>query len=45
MVLYPKYQASAQRELDVVVGTDRLPEFHDREQMPFIECLPQETLR
>lgn len=45
MVLYPEYQTRAQKELDAVVGTGRLPEFNDREHLPFIECLLQETLR
>ncbi|KAF8073623.1 cytochrome P450 [Lyophyllum atratum] len=45
MVLYPECQTKAQEEIDAVVGRDRLPEFHDREQLPYVECLLQETLR
>lgn len=45
MVLYPECQAKAQEELDAVIGSDRLPEFRDRESLPYLECLVQETLR
>ncbi|KAG6868227.1 hypothetical protein C0993_006003 [Termitomyces sp. T159_Od127] len=45
MVLYPECQAKAQEEIDAVIGSDRLPEFRDRESLPYLECLVQETLR
>ncbi|KAG5729423.1 O-methylsterigmatocystin oxidoreductase [Termitomyces sp. T112] len=45
MVLYPECQAKAQEEIDAVVGSDRLPDFHDRKSLPYLECLVQETLR
>ncbi|GLB38520.1 putative cytochrome p450 [Lyophyllum shimeji] len=45
MVLYPECQTKAQEEIDAVVGRDRLPDFHDREHLPYVECLLQETLR
>jgi len=45
MVLYPECQIKAQEEIDAVIGRDRLPEFHDREHLPYVECLLQETLR
>ncbi|KAG6809055.1 hypothetical protein H0H92_001766 [Tricholoma furcatifolium] len=45
MVLYPECQLKAQEELDRVVGTDRLPEFADRENLPYLECVLQETAR
>ncbi|KAG6887305.1 hypothetical protein C0995_016286 [Termitomyces sp. Mi166 len=45
MVLYPECQAKAQEEIEAVVGPNRLPEFHDRENLPYLECLVQETLR
>lgn len=35
----------AQAELDAVVGTDRLPDFEDLPNLPFIECIVEETLR
>jgi len=45
MVLYPECQKKAQDEIDSVIGSDRLPDFYDRESLPYIECVLQETLR
>ncbi|KAF9460615.1 cytochrome P450 CYP621A2 [Collybia nuda] len=45
MVLNPEHQARAQKEIDMVVGSGRLPEFEDRLSLPYVECLLQETLR
>ncbi|KAJ7858819.1 cytochrome P450 [Mycena olivaceomarginata] len=45
MILHPEYQVMAQKEIDSVVGDQRLPEFEDRECLPFVECIVQETLR
>ncbi|GLB36242.1 putative cytochrome p450 [Lyophyllum shimeji] len=42
--LYPEIQAKAQQELDAV-AVDRLPDFNDRSQLPFIESLCYELLR
>ena len=38
-------QAKAQAELDVVVGANRLPNFDDRPQLPYIEAILSEALR
>lgn len=35
----------AQKELDAVVGFDRVPEFNDKNQLPYINALVNETLR
>lgn len=45
MVLNPEHQARAQREIDSVIGSGRLPEFGDRPSLPYVECILQETLR
>ncbi|RDB18010.1 hypothetical protein Hypma_000693 [Hypsizygus marmoreus] len=45
MALHPECQLKAQREIDAVTGGSRLPEFNDRDDLPFLECLLQETLR
>ncbi|KAJ7271330.1 cytochrome P450 [Mycena haematopus] len=45
MSLYPDVQAAAQRELDQVVGNDRLPEISDRSQLPYIDALCKEVIR
>lgn len=45
MMLYPDVQKRAQAEIDRVVGNDRLPNFDDRAELPYIECLVKEILR
>ncbi|TCD61489.1 hypothetical protein EIP91_008372 [Steccherinum ochraceum] len=45
MMLYPSVQARAQQELDKVIGRDRLPEFSDRADLPYISAIVKETLR
>ncbi|KAG6887478.1 hypothetical protein C0992_012106 [Termitomyces sp. T32_za158] len=45
MVLYPGVQVRAQGEIDAVIGTDRLPEFEDRKNLPYLESILQEVLR
>jgi len=45
MVLHPECQVKAQKEIDMVVGPSRLPDFNDRGSLPYVECLFQETLR
>ncbi|KDQ59104.1 hypothetical protein JAAARDRAFT_33832 [Jaapia argillacea MUCL 33604] len=45
MILYPSVQKKAQEELDRVVGRLRLPDFEDRENLPYINALVKETMR
>lgn len=45
MALNPLVQKKAQEELDRVIGTDRLPSFSDREDLPYINALLKEVLR
>ncbi|KAF2167788.1 hypothetical protein M409DRAFT_65886 [Zasmidium cellare ATCC 36951] len=45
MVLHPEIQEKAQRQVDEIVGTDRLPTLEDRKHLPYIEYIVQETLR
>ena len=45
MVLNPEVQAKAQAEIDRVVGKDRLPNFDDRLELPYVEAILRETLR
>jgi cytochrome P450 len=44
MLLNQDAQRKAQAELDSVVG-DRLPEFADREQLPYVNAIYKEVLR
>ncbi|KAK6518716.1 hypothetical protein TWF506_005854 [Arthrobotrys conoides] len=45
MSLNPEVQQKAQEEIDSVVGTDRLPGFQDRPNLPYLEAVLTETLR
>uniref|UniRef100_P9WEI7 Cytochrome P450 monooxygenase claR n=1 Tax=Ampulloclitocybe clavipes TaxID=56467 RepID=CLAR_AMPCV len=45
MVLYPEVQKKAQKEIDTVIGTDRLPTLDDRSRLPYIEAVLKEVLR
>ncbi|PPQ76379.1 hypothetical protein CVT26_015387 [Gymnopilus dilepis] len=45
MILYPEAQQQAQKEIDELLGPDRLPEFGDRPNLPYLECVLQETYR
>ena len=45
MVLHPHVLQKAHEEIDRVVGTSRLPDFDDRESLPYIEAIFQEVLR
>jgi len=45
MVLFPEVQKKAQKQLDLVLGGSRPPEFEDRESLPYIVAVYKETLR
>lgn len=45
MTLYPEIQRRAQEELDRVIGTDRMPTFSDRKNLPYIDALVKEAIR
>lgn len=45
MLLFPDVQRKAQKEIDDVVGTGRLPGFEDRENLPYVRALVKESLR
>ncbi|KAI5833905.1 cytochrome P450 [Schizophyllum commune Tattone D] len=45
IVNYPEVQERARAELRAVVGLDRLPEMEDRQNLPYIERIVQETFR
>lgn len=45
MCNYPEVQAKAQAEIDAAVGADRLPDFSDRENLPYVNAIILETLR
>ncbi|RPD74228.1 cytochrome P450 [Lentinus tigrinus ALCF2SS1-7] len=45
MAMHPEVQRKAQAELDAVVGLDRLPEYGDRESLPYVNAVCKEALR
>ncbi|KAF9061659.1 cytochrome P450 [Rhodocollybia butyracea] len=45
LLLHPKVQDKVQEELDRVVGRSRLPDFEDREILPYLEAVLTESLR
>lgn len=45
LLLYPEVQQRAQKDLDSVVGRDRLPNNEDRDKLPYIEAICKEILR
>ena len=45
MLLHPVAQRRAQEEIDCVVGHARLPDFGDRESLPFVDCVVKEIMR
>ncbi|KAG6808620.1 hypothetical protein H0H92_003467 [Tricholoma furcatifolium] len=44
-IRYPEWMYTAQKEIDNVVGSDRLPSFKDRPYLPYVEAVVRETLR
>ncbi|KAG6884576.1 hypothetical protein C0993_009907 [Termitomyces sp. T159_Od127] len=44
-IRYPEWIPTAQREIDLVVGNDRLPSFRDRPFLPYVEAIIRETHR
>lgn len=45
MVLTPKVQTQAQKEVDAVTGGRRLPSFDDWKELPIVERIVYEVLR
>ena len=45
MALNPLVQKKAQEEIDRVIGTDRLPTFADRDDLPYVNAVVKEVLR
>ncbi|KZT04130.1 cytochrome P450 [Laetiporus sulphureus 93-53] len=45
IVIHPEVFAKAQREMDKVVGEGRLPDYDDRDSLPYLECIIKELYR
>jgi cytochrome P450 len=44
-VVYPDVQRQAQAELDRVIGRNHLPEFKDKDELPYLDAVMRECLR
>lgn len=45
MAMYPDVQRQAQAELDRIIGRTRLPDFDDRDSLPYINAVVKELTR
>ncbi|OAG35272.1 hypothetical protein AYO21_10543 [Fonsecaea monophora] len=45
MILFPDVQKKAQEEIDQVIGAECMPSWEDRERLPYIRAVVEETLR
>ncbi|EIW55444.1 cytochrome P450 [Trametes versicolor FP-101664 SS1] len=45
LALFPEVQEKAQAELDTIVGPHRLPEFNDRDSLPYVCAVIKECMR
>lgn len=45
MTLYPRVQKRAQEEIEHVVGGNRLPDFSDLDDLPYLSAMIKELLR
>jgi len=45
MALYPEVQKKAQMEVDTVTGNNRLPNFSDRDALPYTNAIVKEAMR
>lgn len=45
MALYPHVQEEAQKEIDRVIGSNRMPTWSDRADLPYVRAVVEETLR
>ena len=45
MVTHPETAERAHEEIDRVIGNERLPDFNDRNSMPYVNCILKEIYR
>ncbi|KZT70836.1 cytochrome P450 [Daedalea quercina L-15889] len=45
MIIHEEVYAKAQREIDEVVGSTRLPELNDRDSLPYVDAILKEVYR
>ena len=45
MIMHPEVLEKVQAEMDSVIGPDRLPDFDDRNTLPYLESVMKELYR
>ncbi|KAJ2962421.1 hypothetical protein NQ176_g10935 [Zarea fungicola] len=45
MTMFPEVQKTAQKEIDTIIGSNRLPELQDQERLPYVSAVVKEALR
>ena len=45
MILNPEIAKKGRAEIDAVIGSDRMPTFEDRANLPYINAIVKETIR
>lgn len=45
LVHHPRVQSRAQAEIDLVIGRNRLPNFSDKDELPYISAICREVMR
>jgi len=45
MIMHPEILAKVQAEMDSTTGPDRLPDFDDRNSLPYLESVMKELYR
>jgi cytochrome P450 len=45
IIQHPDVLVKAQKEIDSVVGRDRLPTLDDRDSLPYVDCVVKECFR
>lgn len=45
MLIHPEVQRTAQAEIDRIIGSGRLPEYGDKDALPYVTAVMKESLR
>lgn len=45
MTMYPEVQQMTRKEIDALIGSERLVSFGDRSSLPYVEALFREVMR
>jgi cytochrome P450 len=45
MILFPQALAKAQKEIDIAIGSERIPSWEDERDLPYVRALVKEVLR